>query len=300
MTSGILFDIQRFGLHDGPGIRTVVFLKGCPLHCAWCHNPESQARQAQVRFRSEVCAQCGVCVGACDHGAHQLEASGHQYDRTSCEVCGQCIEECVYEALSLTGKLYTVEDVMAIVRRDRTYYEQSGGGMTLTGGEPLAQPGFTEALLEAARSEGVHTCIETSGYATRVVLERVLPWTDLFLYDYKATGDLHFSLTGVDSRRILANLDYLMRSDARVRLRCPLAPGVNDTDEHLQAIAALDARYPALEGIDLLPYHNIANGKYAEYGLINRLPDLCSASMEEQLGWIERLRELGCEKVILG
>jgi len=296
MAEGILFDIQRFGLHDGPGIRTVVFFKGCPLRCAWCHNPESQARAPQVRFRQEVCVRCGACAAACEHGAHHIDAHSHFYDRSLCVTCGRCIEECLYEGLALTGKAYTVEEVMAVVRRDAVYFEQSGGGITLTGGEPLAQPTFARSLLEAAHSEGIHTCLESSGVASRAVLADVLPWVDLFLYDYKATGDQHRALTGVDHCLILENLQFLFEQGAKVRLRCPLAPGINDSDEHLSAIADLERRYPALEGIDLLPYHNIGNDKYRQYGIANALPDLPSASEEDRRRWLDRLRTLGCEK----
>jgi glycyl-radical enzyme activating protein len=297
MTTGIVFDIQRFGLHDGPGIRTVVFLKGCPLHCAWCHNPESQVRQPQVRFREEVCVRCGACAAACEHGAHEIGLDGHLYDRTACQVCGRCIEECLYEGLVLTGKEYSVEEVMAVVRRDVVYYDQSGGGITLSGGEPLAQPAFTLALLQAARAEGIHTCIETSGCAAQPVLERVLPWVDLFLYDYKGSGEQHRALTGVDSGIILENLAILIERGAQVRLRCPLVPGVNDSDEHLAAIVDLERRFPALDGIDLLPYHNTGSGKYGQYGMLYELPDLPSATDADQQRWLERLQEMGASKV---
>ena len=207
MSSGNLFDLQRFSLHDGPGIRTAVFMKGCPLRCVWCHNPESQSRKPQISFRAEVCALCAACVAACKQNAHVVNATaaatpvgGHEFHREACKVCGKCVEACVYEALQLSGKETTVEIVMAEVLRDRPYYASSGGGLTLTGGEPLAQLDFTVELLTAARSAGIHTCLETSGYASRRAFEKVLPLVDLFLYDYKVTDPRrHREWTGVDN-----------------------------------------------------------------------------------------------------
>jgi glycyl-radical enzyme activating protein len=300
MESGILFDIQRFGLHDGPGIRTVVFFKGCPLRCKWCHNPESQLRQPQIRFRAGACVLCGSCAPICEQGAHHISESGHQYDHERCTVCGRCAGECLFEALQITGKRWSVEEVMAEVRRDQNYYATSGGGMTLTGGEPLAQPEFCLELLVAARAEGIHTCVETSGYAPKRVIERILPLADLFLYDYKATGDeQHQALTGVPSQRILENLGFLVNQGARVWLRCPLVSGVNDTSEHLRGIAALSRQFPQIEQIELMPYHNIGSGKYAEWRLTNPLPDLPTTPETVKLAWLAELHALGCCKAMV-
>ena len=238
--TGILFDIQRFGLHDGPGIRTVVFFKGCPLRCQWCHNPESQSRQAQIRFRAELCTLCAACAEVCPHQAHLISEGGHIYDRSLCDACGRCTAECLYEALQLSGRAYTVDEVMADVRRDLSYYAASGGGLTLTGGEPLAQADFCVELLARAKSEGIHTCVETSGCAPRGVIERILPYVDLFLYDFKASGDGEpRRLTGTPEELTLANLALIIERGVPLWLRCPLVQGVNDTPDHLRRIAQL-------------------------------------------------------------
>ena len=299
--TGLIFDLQRTALHDGPGIRTAVFFKGCSLRCGWCHNPESQSREPEIYFRPEACVACGACAQACERGAHQIVAGQHTFDRSLCNPCGACARACLYEALKLTGEVRSVENVMAEVRRDRPFYASSGGGLTLTGGEPLLQPEFALGLLQAAKADGIHTCLETCGWASQRVVEQVLPWVDLFLFDYKATDpQTHRRLTGADNAPILAQLDFLYRHDANIRLRCPLVPGVNDTGDHLAGIAALNLHYPRFSGIDLLPYHNIGQAKYTRYGLANPLPALATTAEATKQGWVTALRRLGCEKAVLG
>lgn len=265
---GTVFQIQRFSLYDGPGVRTVVFLKGCPLRCPWCHNPEGLAPEPQVLFDGSKCIGCMDCVSACPLGCHRMENGVHVFHSDQCIHCGRCTAACCTGALSLSGAEMEPEAVMAQVLRDREVYAESGGGLTISGGEPFFQADFTLRLLRLAKEKGLHTAVETSGFVGPEVLRRAAEDTDLFLYDYKVTGDgLHRQLCGVSDQVILSNLTLLDSLDAEVILRCPLIPGYNDTAKHLRGIGAVAAAHPCVRQVHLEPYHRLGVDKARLLGL---------------------------------
>ena len=267
-TRGWIFDIQRFSIHDGPGIRTTVFMKGCPLRCVWCHNPEGLRPAPDLSFMSERCIGCGYCFRACRQGGHVMEDGKHVLRREVCRVCGTCAEECYAAAIELIGREASVEEALDEVLRDRPFYETSGGGMTLSGGEPMMQPEFTAALLGAAKERGLHCCIETCGFADFHRFERVMPLVDLFLYDIKELDPArHREFTGVPNALIIENLRRLHERGARTRVRLPIIPGYNDREDHLAAVAALCRSLPRLEGVEVMPYHRLGTSKVARLGL---------------------------------
>ena len=240
--TGTIFDIQHFSVNDGPGIRTTVFFKGCPLRCLWCHNPESYISDSQIMFHKEHCIQCGMCktdITLCPTGARKI-----------------------------VGRKVTVEDVLSEVLEDNHFYETSGGGMTLSGGEPMAQPAFALALAKSAKEKGLHICMETSGFCNAESLKEIQPYIDMFLYDYKATGNKdHLAFTGVTQERILQNLYMLDDLGADIILRCPMIPGYNITDAHVNGIIDVASKLKHLSEIHLEPYHNIGVSKRIGLGM---------------------------------
>lgn len=298
---GIVFDLQRFALHDGPGIRTTIFLKGCPLSCVWCHNPESQGYRFQLSFDADRCVHCVECVDVCPAGALTAEDGRLVVRHDLCTACGDCVPVCAESALSIVGREQTAREVIEIVERDRVYYEKSGGGLTISGGEPLAQPDFAQAVLRLAKERGIHTCLDTSGAVHPRRLQAVLPYVDLFLFDYKVTEpDLHKELTGVSNELILENLEYLSEKGADVILRCPLVPGLNDSSAHLQAIGELSHRYPRLRGVEIMAYHDMGRKKACQIGFENPLADVAAADEADKARWLAELRSAGCDQAVIG
>jgi pyruvate formate lyase activating enzyme len=267
-SSGRIFDVQRFSLHDGPGIRTVVFLKGCPLRCAWCANPESQEPGAQIAWFESLCAGCGRCVEACPGGAVSMDNGRVRTDRRLCASCGVCAAACPRGARRLMGREATADDVMAEVRRDAPFFRRSGGGVTFSGGEPLAQPQFLLECLRRGRRWGYHTTVETCGYARWDDLREAAALTDLFLYDLKQLDPArHEELTGVGNELVLENLEKLLEAGAEVVVRVPVVPGANDDRESRRALALFLAGHPGVRRVDLLPAHALAAHKYAALDL---------------------------------
>lgn len=257
---GLIFDIDTFAVHDGPGIRMAVYLKGCQLACKWCHSPESQRAEPEVVFMRDRCVLCGVCARACPRGAHAVRESGHTINRERCEACGRCVEKCPAGALVLKGQHVSAGEIVERASRLRPFFEHSGGGITLTGGEVTCQVEFAEAVLAGCRSDRIHTAIETNGACPWEQLEKLLPHSDLVLYDIKLIDEAeHERWTGASNRLILDNATRL--SGRAVQVRVPLIPDITDTDENLRAILAF-MNQAGLKSIAFLPYNVAAAAKY--------------------------------------
>lgn len=272
--TGLIFDIKKFSIHDGPGIRTTVFLKGCPLSCWWCHNPEGQAAEPELILRPERCVGCGACLDICEHGAIDRVGDVITTFRQRCIACGACVDVCYTEARELVGRRMAVDRVMEEIEQDVAFYDQSGGGVTFSGGEPLAQPVFLKALLRACKARHLQTAVDTCGFAPWEDLDAVRDDVDLFLYDLKLMDDArHQALTGVSNQPILQNLQRLSRAGHRIILRVPIIPGVNDDEENLTRMGAFAAHLPSVERFELLPYHDIGRDKYRRLGKTCRMPE---------------------------
>ena len=277
---GIIFNIQHFCIHDGPGIRTTVFFKGCPLSCVWCHNPEGIRVGRHLSFVESKCVMCGECAKACPQ-AHRFESGKHEIFRDMLPdvLYDESAAACAANALTVVGRHVTAGEVFEQVLRDRRFYED-GGGVTFSGGEPAMQREFLAALLRLSSGAGIHTAIETCGLCDFAYYESILPYVDLFLYDYKETDpEKHKRYTKSDNALIIENIGRLHDAGANVMLRCPVIPGVNDDDEHFRAIAALTIQYPNLIGADILPYHRLASSKADRMGL-ERKDDYAQPSPE--------------------
>jgi len=269
---GRLLDIKRLSVHDGPGIRTTIFLKGCPLHCRWCHNPESVLPKPEIGFLKMKCVGCGKCAKVCTTGAHVFRDGAHLLNHELCTACGKCIEACLPGALEYYGREVSVEDAVKAVLEDRTFYAKSGGGCTLSGGEPLWQAEFCAELFKLLRKEGIHCAIDTSGAVTWESFEAVLPYTDMFLYDVKHTDDrLHREHTGSPNRRILDNLKRLSECGVPIEIRIPTIPGFNADEKSMAATGKLLSGLSSIVGVRLLPYH-LARLKYETVGHADTMP----------------------------
>lgn len=273
---GIIFNIQRYSVNDGPGIRTLIFFKGCPLQCAWCSNPESQCRNRQIMYFENLCGRCGACAAECPNKCIVIENDKRIYDPDTCTVCGDCEKACPNSAVKLVGEKMHIDEVVAIAEKDYLFYLNSGGGVTLGGGEPTMQAAFANHLLKRLKGLGIHTAMETCGYADWSVFEQLNPNLDLLLYDFKHIDpDIHKQHTGKSNARIIQNLGKMLKTDLPVIIRIPVIPGFNDGAGAMAEMASFLSRQKGgnIERVDLLPYHKLGVGKYAAMNCAYTLKD---------------------------
>jgi len=268
-----VFEIKRFAVHDGDGIRTTVFLKGCTLKCVWCHNPEGIGFESEAAFWENKCTLCGECVNVCSANAHRIENGVHIFERDKCVACGKCEDACLNCALTLYGKEMTVDEVMPILLEDKDFYDNSDGGVTISGGECLCHADFCAELLKRLKENEINTAVDTCGFVSRKAIDKVMRYTDVFLYDLKAYDeDVHIKCTGQPNGLILENLKYLDECGKKIEIRIPYVPNFNDNQ--LIKIAEFLSKFQNITKVRVLPYHNYAGSKYAALNMKNTLPEI--------------------------
>jgi len=267
-TRGLVFDIQRYCIHDGPGVRTTVFLKGCPMRCNWCCNPESISYKPELMIFETMCMGCRQCVEVCPHQALSMEGEKLEVDRSKCDCCGKCSEACPTQSIQIRGFYKNISEVIEEVERDYTFYRNSGGGVTLSGGEPAAQPQFASKLLSELQILGIHTAIETNGYAAWSLFEPIVQKSDLVLFDLKhMNAELHKKYTGLSNQTVLRNLKKVSQLGKTIILRIPVIPGINDSITNMVDVANLiKGMRGGIQQVDLLPYHRLGVLKYQRLG----------------------------------
>lgn len=274
-----IFEIKRFAVHDGDGIRTTVFFKGCPLSCVWCHNPEGINPIPQLAYYKNKCINCGECTKACPTKAHVIQDGTHTFNREKCIACGNCSIACFQSALAFYGKEMTVSELLPLLLEDKEFYDNSGGGVTLSGGECLMNADFCTELLKQLKMNGINTAVDTCGFVSKEILDRVMPYTDIFLYDIKAIDEnVHIKCTGQSNNIILDNLKHIDSCGKPTEIRIPYVPGLNDGQ--IPKIAEFLSRLNHVKGVRILPYHNYAAGKYEAIGMENTLPSVIPTNEE--------------------
>lgn len=303
MCKPLITDIQKYSIHNGAGIRTTVFFKGCPLSCIWCHNPETQSFSEQLLFDRGKCTGCGSCVPACPSKAIRLTGKLAATDESKCAHCGVCLDYCLQNIREIAGKHYTIKALMEEIEKDKVFYEQSGGGVTFSGGEVFAQDmDYMEELLSKLHGKGYRIDLDTSGYAPFHQIKRLLPYVDTFLYDVKIMDtDLHKRYTGVDNHLILENLKKLSEEQAAIWIRIPVIGGVNNTTAHMEAIAKfIKAEKISIRQIHLLPYHNTGSGKYKRLNREYKGEDYYPPTNDELNNYVTVFQQYGFNRIITG
>lgn len=300
MNSAIIFNVQKFSVHDGPGIRTTVFLKGCPLKCLWCHNPESQEIEKQMLFDRDKCVLCGTCIKICPQKAITIENNKLTTDFDKCNYCRQCEVYCIKGTRQVAGKEYTIDEILKEVIKDKVFYEQSNGGVTISGGEPLLQINFVEELLKKLKDKNIHTAVDTSGAVGFENIRRTAPYTDIFLYDIKLMDDeKHKEYTGVSNKLILDNLKKLSQIHNNINLRMPIIEGVNGDESHIEKTIAF-IKGLNINKVNLLPYHDIARHKYKKLDILYEEEKMSKPSDEKMQHFKEMFEREGYEVKIGG
>lgn len=274
---GKIFEIKRFAVHDGDGIRTTVFFKGCPLKCIWCHNPEGISYKPQLAYYRDKCVRCGECARVCETKAHKIVGDEHIYDRKLCVACGKCADVCLGNALYFYGKEVDVDELIGELLKDKSFYDNSGGGVTLSGGECLMQADFCVELLKKLKENGVSTAVDTCGYVLRTSIDKVLSFTDIFLYDIKAIDEnVHIKCTGHANKLILDNLKHIDKCGKKIEIRIPFVPEYNDVE--IEEIAKFISGLNNVGKVRILPYHNYAGSKYSSLEMENTMPKIVPAN----------------------
>lgn len=286
----LISDVKRFAVHDGDGIRTTVFFKGCSLKCVWCHNPEGISFKPQIAYYENKCCGCGECADVCPSGAQKITEAGHVFDRALCVVCGKCSDVCLGSAITFYGNEITVEELLPQLLEDREFYETSSGGVTLSGGECLCQADFCAELLKRLKEQGIHTAVDTCGFVPKESIDKVMPYTDIFLYDIKAINrDVHMKCTGQPNELILENLKYIDSCGKKIEVRIPFVPEYNDSE--IEKIGKFLSGLKNLTKVRVLPYHNYAGSKYSALNMKNTLP-ICLPDESSINNAIEILKKL--------